>query len=95
MTNCRNVFKKYMVVDVFWNPARIGAGEFTKICSVNWYGLTHEELVTHIASRVHVLNDKIYRTDIAVMISMLLSGGYTPLGSALMRSYEYFSVRGV
>ena len=88
---CRNVFKKYM--DVFWNPARIRAREFTKIGSVNWYGLTYEELVTHIASRFHVLNDRIHKTDIAIMMNMLLSEGYTPIGSALERSCEYFSNR--
>ena len=90
---CRKVFKKYMVIDVFWNPARIVAGEFTKIGSVNWYGLTYEELVTYIASRFQVLNDRIYKTDISVIMNMLLSEGYTPLGSALKRSYDYFSNR--
>lgn len=90
---CRRVFKEYIVIDVFWNPARIVAGEFTKIGSVNWYGLTYEELVTHIASRFHVLSDRVHETDISIIMNMLLSEGYTLLGSALRRSYEYFSNR--
>jgi hypothetical protein len=35
-----------MAIGVFWNPSRSRVGDFTKIGTVNWYGLTFEELVT-------------------------------------------------
>ena len=90
---CRQVSKSYIVIDVFWNPSRLRAGEFTKIGSVNWYGLTYEELVTFIAPRFQILNDRVLKTDIAVVINMALAEGQTPLRNILKRNYEYYSDR--
>ncbi|HEU4823565.1 MAG TPA: hypothetical protein VFS97_09100 [Nitrososphaeraceae archaeon] len=82
-----------MAIDVFWNPSRLGAGEYTKIGSVNWYGLTYEELVSLIATRFHILNDRIYKTDISFIINLLLTEGQTPFEDILARSYEFYSNR--
>jgi hypothetical protein len=43
---CRKICCGYMAIGVFWNPSRLRVGDFTKIGTVNWYGLTYEELVT-------------------------------------------------
>lgn len=90
---CRNVCKGYIVLDVFWNPSRIAPGELTKIGSVNWYGLTYEELVTSLAPNFSIVSDRFLKTDIAILINILLKEGKTPLGSVLKRSYEYYSDR--
>jgi hypothetical protein len=42
----RKICCGYMAIGVFWNPSRLRVGDFTKIGTVNWYGLTYEELVT-------------------------------------------------
>ena len=56
-----------------------------------WYGLTYEELVCLIAPRFNLLDDRLVRTDISVLISMALTEGYTPLNTVLERNYEYYS----
>ena len=88
---CKQISKRYVAIDVFWNPSRLGAGEYTKIGSVNWYGLTYEELVSLIATRFHILNDRIYKTDISFIINLLLTEGQTPFEDLLRRSYEFYS----
>jgi SAM-dependent methyltransferase len=88
---CKQISKGYMAIDVFWNPTRLGAGEFTKIGSVNWYGLTYEELITLVASRFHVLKDMIHRTNISFMVNMLVTEGQTSLENVLRPSYDCYS----
>jgi len=63
----------YFVLDIFWNPSRLRVGEFIEIDRVNWYGLTYEELITLLAPRFRIVNDKVHRTNIDVMINMLLT----------------------
>jgi transcription initiation factor TFIIIB Brf1 subunit/transcription initiation factor TFIIB len=90
---CRSVSKKYVAVDVFWNPARINVNEITQIGSVNWYGLTYEELLTLVAPRFQILNSKVHKTNISVVMNMLLTEGYTSIKDTLDRNYEYNSNR--
>jgi hypothetical protein len=68
---------------IFWNPSRLGVGEFIEIDRVNWYGLTYEEIVTLLAPSSRIVNDKVHRTNIAVMINMLLTEGQTSLEKVL------------
>jgi SAM-dependent methyltransferase len=58
---CKDISKKYLAIDVFWNPSRLSPGEFSKIGSVNWYGLTYEELVGIVAPRFLILNQRIIK----------------------------------
>jgi hypothetical protein len=90
---CKQVSKKYLSIDVFWNPSRLGPGEFTRIGSVNWYGLTYEELVNLLASRFEILSERVRQTDISFMVNMLLTEGKTPLKDILNQNYEYGSNR--
>jgi hypothetical protein len=53
--SCRRISKKYLAIDIFWNPSRLGPGEFTKIGSVNWYGSTYEELGEYYCSKISYL----------------------------------------
>lgn len=86
---CKHVSKKYLAIDVFWNPSRLGPGEFTRIGSVNWYGLTYDELVNLLASRFQIINEKVRQTDISFMINMLLTEGETTLKDITNQNYEY------
>ena len=90
---CKQVSKKYLAIDVFWNPSRLGPGEFTRIGSVNWYGLTYEELVNLLASRFQILSERVRQTDISFMVNMLLTEGKTPLKDIPNQNYEYGSNR--
>jgi hypothetical protein len=82
-----------MAIGIFWNPSRLRVGEFTKIGSVNWYGLTYAEFVTLLAPRFRIVNDKVLKTSISFMINMVLTEGQTPLERVLKRNYEYYSDR--
>ena len=90
---CKQICGGYMAIGIFWNPSRLRVGEFTKIGSVNWYGLTYEEFVTLLAPRFRIVNDKVLKSSIAVMINMILTEGQTSLERVLKRSYEYYSDR--
>jgi ubiquinone/menaquinone biosynthesis C-methylase UbiE len=90
---CKSVSKKYVAVDVFWNPARINVNEITKIGSVNWYGLSYEELLTLVAPRFQILNSKVHKTSISFVMNLLLTEGNTDIKNALNRNYEYTSNR--
>lgn len=90
---CGQVSSGHLAIDAFWNPSRLRVGEFTKIGSVSWYGLTYEELVTLIAPRFNIIDNTFVKTDVAVRISMALTGGCTPLSSVLKRNNEYYSGR--
>ena len=90
---CRQVSSGHVAIDAFWNPSRLRVGEFTKIGSVSWYGLTYEELVTLIAPRFNIMDNRFVKTDVAVRISMALTEGCTPLSSVLKRNIEYYSGR--
>lgn len=90
---CRQVSRGHLAIDVFWNPSRLRVGEFTKIGSVCWYGLTYEELISLIAPRFTIIDDSFVKTDIAVRISMALTEGYTPLNNVLKHNNEYYSGR--
>jgi hypothetical protein len=80
-----------LAIDVFWNPTRIRASEFTKIGSVNWYGLTHEELAILIVPRFYILEDRVHRNDISIMVNMLLTEGQTSLQSIAEFDLDYYS----
>jgi SAM-dependent methyltransferase len=86
---CRHISKKYLVIDIFWNPSRLGPGEFTKIGTVNWYGLTYDELVSLVAPRFQILDERIHQTDVSFMVNMLMTEGKTSLKSVFDRNYEY------
>ena len=90
---CKQICGGYMAIGTFWNPSRLRVREFTKIGSVNWYGLTYEELVTLLAPRFRIVNDKVLKTSISVMINMVLTEGQTPFERVLKRNYEYYSDR--
>ncbi len=90
---CRSVSKKYVAIDVFWNPARINVNEFTKVGSVSWYGLSYEELLTLVASRFRILNSKVRKTSISFVMNLLLIEGNTNIKYTLDRNYEYNSNR--
>ena len=90
---CRQICTRYLALGIFWNPSRLRAGEFTKIGSVNWYGLTYDEIVALLAPRFRIVNNKVLKTSIAVMINILLTEGQTPLERVLKRNYEYYSDR--
>ena len=90
---CKQICSGYMAIGTFWNPSRLRVGEFTKIGSVNWYGLPYEELVTLLIPRFRILNDKVLKTSIAFMINMVLREGQTSLERVLKRNYEYYSDR--
>jgi SAM-dependent methyltransferase len=86
---CKHVSKEYLAIDVFWNPCRLGPSEYTRIGSVNWYGLTYEELVSLLASRFQILSEKVRQTNISFMVNMLLTEGKTLLKDIPNQSYEY------
>lgn len=90
---CKKICSSYLVVDVFWNPSRVGPGEYQTLGSVNWYGLTYEELVTMLAPNFSIIEDRCLRNDITVMINAVLKEGQTPLGNILNCNYEYHSGR--
>lgn len=90
---CKRICKGYIVLDVFWNPTRLGPGELIKIGSVSWYGLTYEELVTMLAPNFSIVCDRFLRTDVAILINMILKEGQTPLENVLKKNYEYYSGR--
>lgn len=90
---CRQICSGYIVIDVFWNPSRVGPGEFRRIGSVNWYGLSYEELVTMLAPNFSIVEDRFLKNDISILINMVLKGGQTALGDVLNRNYEYYSNR--
>jgi SAM-dependent methyltransferase len=90
---CRRICSGYMAIGVFWNPSRLNVGDFTTIDTVSWYGLSYEELVILLAPRFRIVNDRVLRTSISVMINMLLTEGQTLLASVLRRNYEYYSGR--
>lgn len=90
---CRHVCCSYLVIDVFWNPSRVGPGEFQMIGSVNWYGLTYEELVTMLAPNFSIVSNRLLKNDIAVLMNVVLKEGKTPLVSVLERHCEYYSGR--
>lgn len=90
---CKHVCCGYLVIDVFWNPSRVGPGEFQKIGSVNWYGLTYEELVTMLAPNFSIISNRLLKNDIAVLMNVVLKEGQTPLVSVLQRHCEYYSGR--
>jgi hypothetical protein len=79
----QHVCSGYVALGIFWNPSRLGVGEFIEIDRVNWYGLTYEEIVTLLAPRFRIVNAKVHRTNIAVMINMLLTEGQTSLEKVL------------
>ena len=72
---CKQICSGYIALGIFWNPSRLRVREFTKIGSVNWYGLTYDELVTLLAPRFRIVNDKVLKTSIAVMINIVLDRG--------------------
>jgi SAM-dependent methyltransferase len=90
---CKKICSGYMAIGVFWNPSRLNVGDFTRIGTVSWYGLSYEELVILLAPRFRVINDRVLRTSISVMINMVLTEGQTPLAFVLKRNYEYYSGR--
>jgi ubiquinone/menaquinone biosynthesis C-methylase UbiE len=90
---CRSVSKKYVAIDVFWNPARINVNEIIQIGSVNWYGLTYEELLTLVAPRFQILNSRVRKSNLSVATNMLLTEGSTSIKDTLGRNYEYNSNR--
>lgn len=88
---CKSASKKYVALDIFWNPARINVNEITKIGSVSWYGLSYEELLTLVAPRFKIINSRVRKTSISFVMNMLLTEGNTSIKDILERNYEYNS----
>jgi Transcription factor TFIIB repeat len=65
----------------------------SKIGSVNWYGLSYEELLTLVAPRFQILKSRVQKTNISVVMNMLLTKGTTSIKDTLNRNYEYNSNR--
>lgn len=94
---CKQVCNGIILVDVFWNPSRVMEGEQLLFDNDRdrWYGLSYEELATLVAPRFNILSDRIITNDIAVVINMALTPGYTPLADILSKQYEYYSGRAI
>jgi SAM-dependent methyltransferase len=90
---CKRITRKYLAIDVFWNPTRVSPGESTTSGSVNWYGLTHEELAGVVAPRFRILGDRVHRNSISIMVNMLLTEGQTPVESITEFDLGYYSGR--
>jgi SAM-dependent methyltransferase len=90
---CKKICSGYLVIDIFWNPCRVGQGEFQQIGSVTWYGLTYEELVTMLSPNFSIIEDRFLKTDISVLINLVLKAGQTTLDRFLNRNPEYYSDR--
>lgn len=90
---CKQVCRGYLVIDIFWNPSRVGPGEFQMIGSVNWYGLTYEELVTMLAPNFSIVSNRLLKNDTAALMNVVLKEGQTPLVRVLERHCEYYSDR--
>jgi SAM-dependent methyltransferase len=90
---CRNICNGYLIIDIFWNVTRICPGEYAEIGSVNWYGLTYEEIVLLIAPRFHIIGKKIQRNDSSITINILMDQGQTELGTILGKDVDYHSGR--
>lgn len=86
---CKNICTGHLIIDIFWNVTRICPGEYTEIGSVNWYGLTYEEIVLLIAPRFHIIGKKTYRNNSAITINILMDQGQTELGTIIGKDAYY------
>lgn len=80
---CRNICSGFVIIDVFWNPQKVLPSQFTQIDSINWYGLTYEEIFLLVAPRFHLLGHNIRKTNIAVIINLLMGLGETTIDTVL------------
>lgn len=83
----------YLIIDIFWNAARVCPGEYAEISSVNWYGLTYEEIVLLIAPRFHIIGKRIHRNNLSFTINILMDQGQTELGTISGKVVDYHSGR--
>ena len=90
---CRNICNGYLIIDIFWNATRVCSGEYAEIGSVNWYGLTYEEIVLLVAPRFHIIGKKIRRNNLSITINILMDQGRTELGTILGKDEDYRSGR--
>lgn len=88
---CRNICNGYLIIDIYWNAARVCPGEYAEIGSVNWYGLTYEEIVLLIAPRFHIIGKRIHKNNLSFTINILMDHGQTELGTISGKAVDYHS----
>ncbi|HKG87289.1 MAG TPA: methyltransferase domain-containing protein [Nitrososphaeraceae archaeon] len=86
---CKGMCGGYFLVDVFWNPCRCRPHELISLDTINWYGLTYDELVSFIAPRFKILRERIVTTDSNMIINILSKEGVTSLESLDSHHYSY------
>jgi SAM-dependent methyltransferase len=55
---CKNKTRRYLTIDVYWNPSHCKIGEYVQIGSRFWYGMTHKQLIEILAPRFRITNSR-------------------------------------
>lgn len=82
---------KSVIIDIFWNPARIRPYEFCRIGTVDWYGLIYDDLVIHLANRFRLVGSRVIHNDSSVIFNLALTKGKSGITDFIRDKYHYSS----